>query len=134
MDNAQVGEGDVEISLLMVGSDEPETLWLRPSYQAATTISRLYGGLTAAIERIAKLDADVINQVIKLGLGYGGGPARKAPSDLDDRIWRTGYTDDTGQLAERCITYLGILANAGRRLKGAAGDGGDGTPRMKKES
>jgi hypothetical protein len=102
---------------------------LRPTFHAARTISSRYGGTLSAAERVARLDLDVISDIIALGLGYTS--SRRHPSDLPERVWRTGLSDDTGGLAEKCILFLRTLASGGRppreneELEGASHDTDD---------
>lgn len=103
----KVGEGDVEITL------DGEAKVLKPSAEAARRISTQFGGIQGAIENVMRLDLAAVTAVITLGLGFGG--SRPPPKDLGDKIWRTGLTDDSGRLAEYCVTYLRILAMGGRK-------------------
>jgi len=115
--NRSVGMGDVEI--ILAG----EELVLKPSYRAAKTLSAKYGGLTSAIERVVRLDLDLIVDVIAIGLGYTS--TKRPPEDLGQKIFETGLTDDTGLIAERCITFLRVLAAGGRPLPSDDLDLGD---------
>ena len=117
-DAPRIGAGDVPIKI------DGEDLVLVPSFSAAKVLSARYGGLTVAIDRIGKLDVDVITDVLMLGLGYG--QTRRPPADLPERIWRTGFTDESG-LAARCVDYLYVLMNGGRPP--ARGEGDQPAPR-----
>lgn len=117
-----VGAGEIAITLLD-HADNPEQLVLKPSYHAARTISAQSGGLMGAIERVARLDIETINQLIQLGLGKDQMP-RGGMATLSDRIWRTGLSDEEGGIAERCIMFLRVLMNGGRPPQVA--EGGDG--------
>ena len=64
-----------------------------------------------AIDKVTKLDIETIVAIVQVGLGYGMG--KRAPTDLGEKIWRSGLTDD-GAMVERCVTYLRTLANGGR--------------------
>lgn len=116
----RIGAGDVSITLLDPGGS-PEQLVLRPNYNAARTISAQSGGLLGAIERVSKLDLEVITQVITLGLGYGTS-SQRGPKDLPQRIYATGLTDDTGGLAERCVLYLQVLMSGGQMPRKVEGE------------
>jgi hypothetical protein len=115
-----VGAGDIEISLLD-SEGNPERFVLKPSYQAARTISAQSGGLIGAIERVARLDIEATNQIIQLGIGKDQMP-RGGMAVLSDRVWRTGLSDEEGGIAERCIAYLRVLMNGGRAPQ-TSGDG-----------
>lgn len=106
------GSGNVVITLLDVHG-QPEEFELKPSYQAAKTLSAQSGGLLKLLERIGTLDLDAITQVVALGMGYGT-QTRRGPPDLAERIWRTGVDDTSGGLAERCVLYIRVLMAGGR--------------------
>jgi hypothetical protein len=131
MTDNRVGEGNITFTL-----EDGEEMTLKPSWGAAQAISRQYGGVQAAVERIVRMDFDATIQVMLLGLGYFG--SRKPPTDLAERIWRTGFTDRSGAIGETAIKYLHILANGGRALpdeaEGDAGGGGAVNPSMKEIS
>lgn len=122
-DKPRVGQGEVEIALLDAAGN-PEKLVLRPSYGAARTISAQAGGLLGAMERVARGDVDAAVQVVQLGLGYHGNA--RPPADLAERIWSTGFSDDSGGVLERCILFLRVLMSGGKMPaeQKAAEDGG----------
>ncbi len=103
---ASVGAGDVQIVL----NDEDRVLV--PSWKAAKTLSSKYNGLSSVIERVLRLDMGVVVDVIGIGLGYS--TTKRPPEDLERQVYEAGLTDDTGGLAERCVTYLHVLAGGGR--------------------
>lgn len=107
---ARLGAGDVEV---VIGD---ETFVLRPSYMAAKTISGSTGGIAGAMSRVVALDVDTIMMVLNVGCGFMG--TKRPPKDFAEKVWATGFTDDTGRLAEHCVTYLRILAGGGRKPKG----------------
>jgi hypothetical protein len=109
MTDNRIGDGDVVLKL-----DDGEELILKPSWGAAQIISRQYGGVSGAVERVARMDYDVSMQVIYYGLGFMG--TKKPPQNLAERIWRTGFTDASGAVSEKVIKYLQILANGGKPL------------------
>lgn len=105
-DRASIGSGNIDITL---GDEE---LTLRPSFRAAKTISTKYGGFTSAIERIMRLEIDVIADVISSGLGYTS--TKRPPQDMAEKVYNEGLTDDSGRLAERCVLFVRVLASGGR--------------------
>lgn len=107
----RMGAGDVEIHLLDADG-QPERLVLKPSYNAAHALSAQSGGIFKVMQRIVDGDVAAVVATISLGLGYGSG--NRAPADLPERVWRTGLTDESGGLSERCITYLRVLMGGGR--------------------
>lgn len=123
----RLGAGDVPIVLLNEHGEE-EKLVLRPSYNAARIISSQAGGLTNAMQKVGDLDLETIVSVVTLGLGYST-QTRRAPKDLAERIYRTGFSDDTGQLAERCVTYIRVLMSGGQLpVDPAPGEEGEEDP------
>lgn len=99
---------------------------LEPSFGAAKAISSRYGGVTPMIDRVLKMDLDAVATVVALGLGYL--PPRQPPKDLAEQVYRTGLTDDTGGLAQKCILYLQIIAGGGRLPSAEQEDGLDEDP------
>lgn len=94
---------------------------LRPTLDAALTLSRQAGGIRAAITRVLDLDLDTIISVIRLGIGRA---EAKKLKNLDRIIWENGLLDSQGELVLRCVEYLSNLARGGRP-EGSSG-GGDG--------
>lgn len=106
MSKAQLGAGNVEIEL------DGETVTLRPSLKAAQGISRMSGGIVAAVEALTKFDLDMLTGVIALGLG-------KEPKDVAEAVWSTGASE----LAPKAIEFCTIIANGGRPTSGGSGEG-----------
>lgn len=106
MSKAQLGAGNVEIEL------DGEAVTMRPSLKAAQTISRDAGGIMGAAEAVIRLDFDVINRIVALGLG-------KEPKDTEDQVWRTGIAN----LSPKVNRFLTVLANGGRPPKEQGGEG-----------
>jgi hypothetical protein len=99
---AEPGVGDVQIEL-----DDQGTVVLRPTYEACLAVSRIAGGLTAAIMRCRNLDIETIVEIISIGVG--------ANPSMRDRIvgpavFRTGVIN----LAPACVRFIRIVANGGR--------------------
>ena len=115
----RLGAGDVKI-VLQNSQGEPEDLVLKPTYHAARTLSAQTGGLMKALQSVADLNTEMVVTVVALGLGYGR-QGRPPPSDLPERVWNTGLSDDTGGLASQCIVYIRALMSGGQLPKEAAG-------------
>jgi hypothetical protein len=96
------GEGNVAIML-----DEKE-LFLTPSLGACMAISKLNGGLNAAVQRCLALDMDTIVAVIVAGLGLNPTQAAKVPA----AVYKTGLI----RLHGACIDFISIVGNGGRPL------------------
>lgn len=109
MAKTHIGAGNVEIEL------DGEVVVLRPNLKAAQNISRAKGGIMAAVEAVGRFDFDVMVNVIGLGIGAEGKDARELP----EKVYATGMAD----LVAPVINYLTILANGGRPVQAAGGEG-----------
>ncbi|PSJ60744.1 hypothetical protein [Pseudaminobacter soli (ex Li et al. 2025)] len=105
---AALGAGNVEIEL------DGETVTLRPSLQAAQTISRQAGGISSALSAVGRFEFDTIVTVVTLGLGLTGNDAKEVPG----RVYRTGLSDLIAPLS----IYLANIANGGRPAAGGEED------------
>lgn len=112
------GSGNVEIIL-----DGREYV-LRPSLDAALTLSRQSGGIRAAIAKVVDLDLDTIVSVIRLGIGR---EEAKRIKDLDRLIWESGLLDNQGELILRCVDFLSNIARGGRAPADGGSSGGGST-------
>lgn len=110
-----LGAGDVEITL------EGEKATLRPTLRAAQAISKQSGGIIAAVNAVGRFDLETMTAVIALGLNVTSPNALNA---LAEKIYTTGMAD----LVEPVTTYLTVLANGGKRVDRAGGEG-EGSPR-----
>lgn len=119
---AHLGQGHVKIIL------DGRELEMKPSLHAAMTLSRIFGGLQAVIDRITRFDLAAIQQVIELGIQFRGSASQKQA--LAESIYKAGLTDDTGRLPEHCIEYVHVLMRGGRPVPeiGEDQDGGEGEP------
>lgn len=116
----RLGDGNVVITLVD-SSGYPKEETLVPSYNAARTLSAQYGGLLRALDQVAAGNIEAVVAIITLGLGYGG--ARDTPpKDLAERIWRSGFSDDTGGIGERCAFYVRVLLSGGQTPARAPSD------------
>jgi len=120
MSSSHATPGEGEITVNIDGQEEV----LRPTYGVARTLSTRYGGLSQVTDRVLNLDLDVITDIVQLGLGYSS--SNRPPRDLSERIWRSGLTDDSGSIAERCVLFVRVLAHGGRlpvdKPEGAEGE------------
>ncbi len=107
-DEASPGAGDIQIELA------GKTMTMVPSAQACMAISRLHGGLNAAVQRCAVMDFDTICAVIQAGLGLNPNQARMVPDAV--------YTAGTMFLSAACIDFIHVVANGGRPLPADAED------------
>lgn len=103
-----IGIGDVKIELIDLETGEPETLTLKPTYRAATSINKHFGGYAAAIESVSKVDLDAFAEIIKYGVGFTPNGAK----GLGERVWRTGSMT----LAAPIVEFLSILINGGKPM------------------
>ena len=112
MDKPEPGAGDIPI--LLDGKQQV----LQPSLQACLTVSKLHGGLNAAVQRCAALDFETICAVITAGLGLNPTQARMIP----EAVYRTG----TIQLYGPCVDFIHVIANGGRPIPLPDPDGENG--------
>lgn len=99
---AEPGSGFVNIEL------DGKAMQLKPSLDACIRISKIAGGLNAAIVRCRNLDFDTICEVVQIGLGINPVMAKKIP----EAVYRQGTID----LAGACIDFVHVVANGGRAL------------------
>lgn len=110
-----LGQGDVELKL--VGGDP---IVLKPTVFAVTQLSRKYGGLQSVLERIVRIDIEAIVDVILYGSGRRAHP--KEISMLQERVFNTGLSDDTGGVAATCAEYIGVLTRGGKPMPKQQGE------------
>jgi hypothetical protein len=104
-----------EVSIVLAG----ETKVLRPTMQAATSLSRIYGGLGTLRDALAAQNIDAAASVIRYGLNLTDAHVK----GLTRQIWETGMT---AELIVPLIEFVAILGNGGRPVKDQAGDGEGG--------
>lgn len=127
----QVGAGDVTIWL---GGVERV---LVPTADAFFQISRQFGGLGVAFDRVMQLDAEAIASVLVAGLRLDGKDAQALP----EKIYQTGLGPEGDQrenidiakdghlgLQSRCIRYLEVLRCGGRHPSQIEKKGGGENP------
>ncbi|MDO8614619.1 MAG: hypothetical protein Q7T33_02645 [Dehalococcoidia bacterium] len=103
----QLGGGDVVVVL------DGERHVLKPSIGAFQIISRTYGGLMPAMQKVEQMDFDAIVFVIAAGLGL---PPNKA-SALADKVYKTGIGGGTPEGPRvGCMQYILHLMNGGRAV------------------
>lgn len=107
-DKPSLGRGDVTVVI-----DGVEYI-LKPTLAATQALSRKYGGLHLLVDRIAKLDFEAIVDTVLAGLNRNANPKQR--QELAEAIFRTGLTDDTGQVSLLCARYVIILMRGGRPL------------------
>lgn len=104
---AKLGQGDIEITL------DGDVYVLKPSLNAAQMISKRYGSLNDAIQKLASFDFNTAVDVICLGLGPRYGNA-KQQQEIAEKVYKTGLSDDSGGLAERCVAYVLSVMRGGK--------------------
>jgi hypothetical protein len=120
----EIGIGNVTVKL--VGADSIERdLVLKPSLHAVRLLSRKYGGLQPLVDRIAKIDFDVIVDVLEAGAQVSANP--KARAELEAAVYSAGLSDFAAGIPALCIKYITVLINGGRPPpddpEGAASEG-----------
>lgn len=115
----QPGAGNVEITL------GGEQLTLRPTLQAALTVSRQGGGIRGAMTRAMDMDLDTLVMVIRAGIGTD---EAKRLKNLDTMVFEAGLTDAGGAVVSRVMEFLANLARGGRPVDAVDGAGDDKSP------
>lgn len=105
-ETALPGDGDVKLTL--AGED----VVLKPTLAACLGISRLAGGATEVVTRIAQLNFDTIVAVIALGMD------RPPDKKLQQKVYDNGLLKLTGPLIE----FVTIVNNGGRRVNATEED------------
>lgn len=122
-DKRSLGMGNVTVRLVDDSGIEHERV-LKPSLHAIRSLSRSHGGLQPVIEKVLKLDFDVMVDVVALGMQI---PMTnpKSRMELEQSVYRSGVTDPNGGLALALVQYLNNLAHGG---KPPPADGAEGAP------
>lgn len=108
----ELGEGTIEVQL--IDSDgQAHIHHLKPSLGAFKTLSRKYGGLRSLVDKLDRLDFDAVVDTIAAGMNVPLTAKRR--DELEQAVFRTGITDDTGQLGEMCVQYVICLMRGGKR-------------------
>src|SRR3990172_2604484 len=104
--------GNVSVTLLDAQGVSQQVV-LKPSLHAVRTLSRKYGGLQQVIERILKVDFDVLVDVFEVGMQMPlGNP--KARSELEQSIYASGLLDVDGGLVTVATNYVSVLIHGGK--------------------
>lgn len=82
---------------------------LVPTLQACMAISKIAGGLNAAVQRCLQLDFDTICAIIIAGLSLNPNQAKKVP----EAVFKTGLIPLSGP----CIDFINIIGNGGRPIE-----------------
>lgn len=110
-DKPEPGAGDVSIR---IGDQD---FVLRPTLEAALSLSRQDGGIVTTINAVANLSLDAVARVVRLGLGK---QAERWPDrELERLLWQQGLTD-RGRVVRPCIDFLMNLVNGGRPIDAEA--------------
>lgn len=102
MADAVPGEGNIPIEL------DGKAMELVPTLQACMAISKIAGGLNAAVQRCLALDMETICQIITAGLGLNPTQARAVP----EAVYKTGLI----ALSAPCIDFVNVVGNGGRPI------------------
>lgn len=115
MAEAEPGAGNIPIEL------DGKAHELVPSVQACIAISRIGGGLHAAVQRCLQLDFDTICQVVTAGLGLNPQQAKLVP----EAVYKTGLVG----LSAPCIDFINVVSNGGRPIEEDQEEGDGENPR-----
>ena len=105
---AVLGQGNIQVKL------GTEVIELKPSVWAFQTISRQFGGLQGALERVQRFDAEAIHEIIVAGAGsrYNNTKARQS---LMEKMFVAGLGGvETDEVAEKAMRYIVLLMRGGR--------------------
>ena len=103
----RTGDGDVPFKLA------GEQRYLRPTPKAFQLISRQFGGLAQAIQRVERLELDVIAYIIAVGMGVD--PMKSAVFVKPIYDSGMGGNDKEG-IAPACVEYILVLQNGGKPM------------------
>jgi hypothetical protein len=108
----ELGMGNVQVTLVD-GNGNSQNVVLKPSLHAVRTLSRKYGGLQQVVERILKVDFDVMVDVFEVGMQLPMGNP-KARSELEQSLYASGLLDIDGGLVTIASNYITMLIHGGR--------------------
>lgn len=108
MGKPRVGDGRIPFEL------EGKDYWLEPSLEACLEISKMSGGLGAAVERCRHFHFETICAIIGAGLRPNGRPLN--PRQRDEMIPKAVYEAGVIGVAGVCIEFLTVIMNGGRPL------------------
>jgi len=97
------GAGNIPIEL------DGKQLQMVPTLAACLAISRIAGGLHAAVQRCAQLDMDTICAVIQAGLNLNPNQAKMLPG--------AAFNAGLMTLSAPCIDFINVVANGGRPIE-----------------
>lgn len=73
---------------------------LRPTLRALRSISRQYGGIGSAMERVRAMDFDTVVNVVAAGAGI------KDPSTIEDQIFQAGIVNAMPAVSQYLVGLL----------------------------
>lgn len=101
---SRLGAGNIPITL------DGREFELKPSIAAFKSLSRYKGGLRAVIDDCLAMNVETIVKVVQDGLG----PAGKEIKNLEEAVFLSGLTDDTGGVVGKAVKYIMVLGRGGR--------------------
>jgi hypothetical protein len=114
----ELGIGNIQTALVDAGGTERQVV-LKPSLHAMRQLSRKYSGLQQVMERLLKVDFDVLVDVFELGMQIAPGNP-KARAELEQTVYSTGLLDGEGGLISIASNYVAVLMNGGKPPKAGA--------------
>jgi len=88
---------------------------LKPTYKAMQTISKNNAGLMNALQRLSRLEFETMHDVICAGIGPESLSTPKQRDEIGELIYAAGFTDDTGNLASKCVSFIMLLMRGGKQ-------------------
>lgn len=100
-----LADGEMEVPL------HGGTVVLTSNLLACKILCRQFGGIQAALQRVAAGDVEALILIVRAGLGITSDAQAKA-QDIDERVFRTGILVLTSPLTE----FLLNTANGGKTM------------------
>jgi hypothetical protein len=118
MPDPQIGGGTINFEL------DGKTVQLVPSVEACIEISRMAGGLGAAVERCKQLHFETICGIVGAAIEING--ARLNPGQREKMLPKAIYEAGIVGIAAICIGFITIVSNGGREVEDDDADEEDG--------
>ena len=109
----ELGMGNIQATLIIDSQGTQQTVILKPSLHAMRTLSRKYSGLQAVLEKVLRVDFDVMVDVFEVGMQLPlGNP--KARSELEQSLYLSGVLDQEGGLVAVATNFINVLLHGGK--------------------
>lgn len=92
-----------------------ETVVMRPTYLAASRISKHFGGYGPATQALANADINAVEVIIAHGLGL----TPHGQKGLGEKIFNTGIMETLGP----CVAFINVLTGADKQEEATGTEG-----------